>query len=84
MMPLLRAFPEPSPEEAFSDRLLRLEGRPSPLLGGPVAFIVNGRGTHFDPTVVDAFVAVAHRLDNEAEARLEQQLFDVRYGTQTV
>jgi CHASE2 domain-containing sensor protein len=35
-----------------------------------VAFIVSGRGTHFDPTVVDAFVKVSHhvkRLSSERE-----------------
>jgi hypothetical protein len=41
MMPLLRAFPEPSSDAAFSDKLLQIEGRPSPLLGGPVAFIAS-------------------------------------------
>jgi hypothetical protein len=41
--PVLRALPEESLDEKFSDRLLRMEGRPSPLLHGPVAFIVNDR-----------------------------------------
>ncbi|WP_422927618.1 hypothetical protein [Singulisphaera sp. PoT] len=41
--PVLRVLPEESPDEKFSDRLLRMEGRPSPLLPGPVAFIVNDK-----------------------------------------
>ena len=39
--PLLRALPADPSGEAFSERLLRMEGQPSPLLGGPIAFVVN-------------------------------------------
>jgi adenylate cyclase len=33
-----------------------------------IAFIVRGRGTHFDPAVVDAFVTIAPSLDDEFDA----------------
>src|SRR5262249_56381353 len=33
-----------------------------------VAFIISGRGTHFDPSVVDAFVAVSSHLQQFAVA----------------
>jgi hypothetical protein len=39
--PLLATFPEDALDEPFSERLLRMEGKASPLLGGPVAFVVN-------------------------------------------
>jgi hypothetical protein len=38
--PLLATFPEDASDEPFSERLLRMEGKASPLLGGPVAFVV--------------------------------------------
>jgi putative two-component system response regulator len=33
-----------------------------------IAFIAGGRGTHFDPAVVDAFVAIAPHLDDDGDA----------------
>jgi hypothetical protein len=39
--PLLATFPEDASDEVFSERLLRMEGRASPLLGGPVAFVID-------------------------------------------
>jgi adenylate cyclase len=33
-----------------------------------IAFIAGGRGTHFDPAVVDAFVAIAPHLDDDQDA----------------
>jgi hypothetical protein len=40
-LPLLAAFAENSPDESLSTRLLRMEGRPSPLLSGPIAFLID-------------------------------------------
>ena len=38
--PLLATFPEDASGEPLSERLLRMERRASPLLGGPVGFVV--------------------------------------------
>ncbi len=39
--PLLATFPDDTSDEPFSERLLRMEGKASPLFGGPVAFVVS-------------------------------------------
>jgi putative two-component system response regulator len=39
-----------------------------------VAFILSGKGTHFDPAVVDAFLSVAARFKSTSEEPIAESL----------